>query len=103
MRLPKRITAKWLERRGACPNGVEDFREVFGESCAFTVANVRRARERMPDRAVWLAEAFSPKTVFTTCTSCAVCDEVGAVHVWPWLESKARAATRARRKAKVPA
>lgn len=42
-RVPKKITVRMLERWGACPDGITDFRSVFGESpVAFTPGNVYR-------------------------------------------------------------
>ena len=37
---PRPITVAWLKRHHACPEGIERFRELFGESAALTKKNI---------------------------------------------------------------
>ncbi len=41
MKLPKKITAKWLRSRGACEEWIEAFATVFPKGCALTPGNIR--------------------------------------------------------------
>jgi hypothetical protein len=58
--VPKEITAPMLIAMGACPSGVQRFREVFGESVPFVPASVYEAERQQLGKylASWILQVL---------------------------------------------
>ena len=61
MRVPKKITKAWLNRRGACLDQVENFCEEWPDGAALTRENLQRAVPLNVD-IWWLAEGLLTET-----------------------------------------